>query len=135
SGMVEVIGFNGAFELAMHLIGQGRIAQPPAPAIARPNMHPHLPRNAPGRTSEAQQKGGQDPVCQRPLALVQEGIGEVVEGALAAVAPVAFAPRPVLVCAPASNMMALAPRALQRTVFPPECMDVGLALFGVEEVV
>src|SRR5919197_731755 len=38
SGMVEVIGFNGAFELAMHLVGQGRIAQPPAPAIAGPDM-------------------------------------------------------------------------------------------------
>src|SRR6059058_126592 len=71
SGMVEIIGFHGAFELAMHLVGQGRIAQPPAPPIARTDMDPHLPRNTPGRTGEAQQKGGEYPVCQRPLALVQ----------------------------------------------------------------
>ena len=66
---------------------------------------------------------------------MQEGLGKIVEGALAAVAPVAFASRPVLVRAPASNVMALAPRALQRTIFPPECMNVGLALFGIEELV
>ena len=66
---------------------------------------------------------------------MQEGIGEVVEGALAAVAPGAFAPRPVLVRAPGSNVLALAPRALQRTVFPLECMDGGMALIGVEELV
>jgi hypothetical protein len=56
-------------------------------------MDPHFQRNAPGRTSETSQKGGEDPVHQRLLALMQHGVGEVVEGALAAMAPVAFAPR------------------------------------------
>jgi hypothetical protein len=66
---------------------------------------------------------------------VQQGIGEVVEGALAAMAPVAFASGTVLVRAPASNVVALASRTLERTVFPPERMDVGLALSSVEELV
>jgi hypothetical protein len=38
--MVEVIGFNGSLELAMHLIGQGHIAQPPTPTITGADMHP-----------------------------------------------------------------------------------------------
>ena len=66
---------------------------------------------------------------------MQQGRGEVVEGALAAMAPVAFAPGAVLVCAPLANVVALAARTLQRTIFPPERMDVGLALFSVEELV
>jgi hypothetical protein len=66
---------------------------------------------------------------------MQQGRGEVVEGVLAAVIPVAFASRALLVRAPAANVVALAARTLQRTVFPPERMDVGLALVGVEEVV
>src|SRR5262245_51311026 len=46
SGVRELIRFHGAFQLTVHLIGQGRIAQPPAPAVAGPDMHPHLSRNA-----------------------------------------------------------------------------------------
>jgi hypothetical protein len=92
---------------------------PPAPTIARPDMDPHLPRHAPGRTGQAQQKGGEYPVRQRPLALVSQGIGEVVEGALAAMTPVAFAPGAVVVRAPASKVVALAPRTLEQTIFPP----------------
>ncbi|HEY5870098.1 MAG TPA: hypothetical protein VI542_31780 [Candidatus Tectomicrobia bacterium] len=98
-------------------------------------MDPYLPRNAPGRTREAQQKGREHPVCQWPLALVQQGRGEVVEGALAAVAPVAFAPGSVMVLAPRINILALAPGTLKWTIFPPECVNVRLALVGVEEVV
>jgi hypothetical protein len=81
------------------------------------------------------QKGRKDPVRQRPLALVQQGLGEVVEGPLATMAPGAFAPGATSVRAPAANVVALAARTLQRTVFPPQQMDIGLALFGVEEVV
>ena len=66
---------------------------------------------------------------------MQQGSGEVVEGALAAVTPGAFAARSILVRAPAANVVALAARTLQRTVFPPERMDGGLALVGVEELV
>jgi hypothetical protein len=40
-----------------------------------------------------------------------------------------------MVHAPAANVVALAARTLQRTVFPAERMDVRLALFRVEEVV
>ena len=66
---------------------------------------------------------------------MQQGSGEVVEGALTAMAPGAFAPGAVLVCAPLANMVALAARTLPRTIFPPERTDVGLALFRVEELV
>src|SRR5918997_5892655 len=34
SGVIELIRLNGAFQLALHLIGQRGIAQPPAPTIA-----------------------------------------------------------------------------------------------------
>jgi len=66
---------------------------------------------------------------------VQQSSGEVVEGALAAMTPVAFASGTVLVRAPAANVMALAPRTLEWTIFPPERMNVGLALFSVENLV
>ena len=49
--------------------------------------------------------------------------------------PVAFASGAIVVRAPAANVVALAARTLQRPVFPPERMDVSLALFSVEEVV
>ena len=97
-------------------------------------MDAYFPGNAPRRTGEAEQKGGEYPVRQWPLALVQQGSGEVVEGALAAMAPVALASGSILIRAPAANVVALAARTLQWTVFPPERMDVGLALFGVEEL-
>jgi hypothetical protein len=35
---------------------------------------------------------------------------------------------------PPSNGVALASRTLQRTIFPPQRMDVRLALVGVEEL-
>jgi hypothetical protein len=38
-GMIEVIGFDRAFQSAVRLIGHGRIAQPPALAVAGPDMH------------------------------------------------------------------------------------------------
>ena len=44
-GVLEVIGFHGALQLALHLVGHGGIAQPPTPAIARPAMDPQLSRN------------------------------------------------------------------------------------------
>ena len=72
---------------------------------------------------------------QRPLALVQHGIGEVVEGALAAVAPVAFVPRSVVVIALRIDIMALAPGTLEGPLFPSQRVDVGVALIGVEELV
>jgi hypothetical protein len=62
-------------------------------------------------------------------------MGEVVEGALAAVAPVAFAPRSIVVIAPWIHVVTLAPGTLQGTIFPPERMDVGVTLLDVEELV
>ena len=62
-------------------------------------------------------------------------MGKVVEGPLAAVTPVALAPRSVVVRPPGIDVLALAPGALERAFFPPERMDVGLTLFGVEELV
>jgi hypothetical protein len=40
SGVIELIRFNGALQLTIGLIGDGGIAQPPAPAIARAAMDP-----------------------------------------------------------------------------------------------
>jgi len=51
------------------------------------------------------------------------------------VAPVAFAPRPVVVIVPRVDVVALALGTLQRTIFPPECMDIGVAGIDVEELV
>ena len=62
-------------------------------------------------------------------------MGKVVEGALAAVTPVAFAPGAVVVRAPRIDVLALAPGTLEWTIFPPQRMNVRLALYGVEEVV
>ena len=61
-------------------------------------------------------------------------MGQIIEGPLAVVAPVAIAPRAVVVRPPGIDILALAPGTLERTLFPPEGMDVGLTLFGVEEL-
>jgi hypothetical protein len=66
---------------------------------------------------------------------VQQGMGEVVEGALAAMAPVALAPGVVVVRAPRIDVMAIATGTWQWAIFPPQCVDVGLTLFGAEELV
>jgi hypothetical protein len=61
-------------------------------------------------------------------------MGQIIEGPLAAVAPGARAPRAVVVRPPGIDVLALAPRTLERTLFPPEGMDVGLTVVGVEEL-
>src|SRR4029453_1900004 len=43
-GMVEVIRFHRAFQLAMHLVRHRGIPQPPAPTIASADMDSHFPR-------------------------------------------------------------------------------------------
>src|SRR5262252_6329333 len=45
SRVIQVIRLHGALHLPTSLVGDRRIAQPPAPAIARPAMHPQLARN------------------------------------------------------------------------------------------
>jgi len=62
-------------------------------------------------------------------------IGEIVESALAAVAPVAFAPRSVVVLPPRIDVLALAPGTLEGPLFPSQRVDVGMTLIGVEELV
>jgi hypothetical protein len=37
-GVIEFVGFDSPLQLAIHFIGQGGIAQPPAPAIAGTDM-------------------------------------------------------------------------------------------------
>jgi hypothetical protein len=111
------------------------MTEPPAPAVAGPDMDAQLAGDAPGRAGETQQKSGENSVRQRSLGPMQQGSGEVVEGALAAMTPIALAPGAVVVCAPLANVVALAARTLERTLLPPERTDVRLALFGVEEVV
>ena len=61
-------------------------------------------------------------------------MGKIIEGPLAAVAPVALAPRAVVVRPPGIDVLALAPRTLERTLFPQEGMDGSLTVFGVEEL-
>ena len=66
---------------------------------------------------------------------MEQRIGEIVEGALAAVAPVAFAAGSIVLRPPWIDILALAPGTLEGTFFPSERMDVGLTVFGIEELV
>src|SRR5262245_24342510 len=100
SGVIEVIRFNRAVHLAWHFIGQCGIPQPPAPPIAGPDRDAHLAGDAARRAGETEQKGRQYPMRARSLARVKQGLGDVSEGTLAAVAPVALAPRSVVVMTP-----------------------------------
>ena len=66
---------------------------------------------------------------------MEQRVGQIVEGALAALAPVALAPGPLVVRAPWINIVALASGTLESPIFPPQRMDVGLTLFSAEELV
>jgi hypothetical protein len=66
---------------------------------------------------------------------VQQGSGEVVEGTLTAVAPVALAPGAVMVVPPRIDVLALTSGTLEGAIFPPEGVNVGLTVFGVEKLV
>src|SRR5207244_6190231 len=97
-------------------------------------MAPIFPGNASRRAGETQQKGRQNPERERPLALMEQGVGEIVEGALAAVTPVAFALGAIVVRPPRINVLALTPGPLEWAIFPSQRMDVGLTLVDVEEL-
>src|SRR5215467_9637953 len=137
SGVIEVIRFHGALQLPLYLVGQGGIAQPPAPTVAGPAMDAQLSGNAARGTRQAQEKGGQNPVHDRALAAIKERTREVIEGALASLlfTAVALQSGLVVVGAPGTNVVALTPRTLARPIFPTQRMNVGLTLFGVEELV
>jgi hypothetical protein len=66
---------------------------------------------------------------------MEQGVGEIVEGALAAVAPVAFTPWSVVVIAPRIDVVAVTPGTLERAIFPPQRMEVGLAGVSTEKLV
>jgi hypothetical protein len=66
---------------------------------------------------------------------VEESIGEVVEGTLTTVAPVALAPGAVVVVPPRIDVLALTSGTLEGAIFPPEGVNVGLTVFGVEKLV
>jgi len=66
---------------------------------------------------------------------MEERIGEVIEGALAAVAPVAFTSGSVVISPPRIDILALAPGTLEGALYPPERVARGVAGSGVEELV
>ena len=63
-------------------------------------MDAQLSGHTPRRTRETEEKRRQNPVRERPPTLVEQGIGEVVEGALATVTPVPFTPGAIVVTPP-----------------------------------
>jgi hypothetical protein len=73
-------------------------------------------------------------VRERPLAMREEGLRQVVERAPTAFAPVAHTSWPIMVGAPGAHVLTLAPRTVERTAFPPQCMGIGLTLVGIEEL-
>jgi hypothetical protein len=74
-------------------------------------------------------------VDKRPLALGEQCVGEVVEGAPTAVAPVAFDPWPVVVIAPRTDVLTLATGTLEQAICPPKRMEIGVAGIDVEALV
>src|SRR5215831_11690196 len=124
--MIQVVGFDRPCQLPLHLVRQGGIAQPPAPARARPAMHPQLSRNTSRGTRQAQQKRCEHPVHHRALTAVQECACEVIEGALAVFlfTAVAFQSRLVMVRPPGTDVVALTAGTLEWAIFPPQRMDL-----------
>jgi len=66
---------------------------------------------------------------------VEQRIGQILEGALAAVTPGACASGAVVVRPPGIDVLALATGTLEWPIFPPQRMDIDVAGIGVEEVV
>ena len=123
SGMIEFIGFDRPLYLAIRLVGDSRIAQAPAPSIAGADMDAQFSRDAPRRTRQAQQKGGEEPVRKQALATRVEGLRQVVERAPTAFAPVAFTSWPIMVGAPEGPVLTLTPRTV-------ELDDLSTAVYG-----
>ena len=129
--------FHGARQLPLHLVGQGDIAQPPAPAITRSHMHPHLSGHAARGTRRAQQKRREHPAHHRALAAIQERTREGIAGALATLlfAAVALQARLGVVGAPGPDVVALPAGTLEGPILPAQRMDGGWTRCGVEEEV
>jgi hypothetical protein len=131
----EGIRCDRALPRALPRIGQGPSAPPPAPPRAGTAMAPHLSGETARRAREAQEKGREEPRRPRPLALVPQGVGQIVAGALATVPPGAVAPWPLVVRPPESTVAALAPGTVERASSPPERREGGLTRCSVAEVV
>jgi hypothetical protein len=136
-GVIEVVSLDRPRQLPLPLIGQSRIAQPPAPAVPRADMHAPLSGNTPRGTRQAQQKGRTHPVHHRALAAIQERPREVIAGALAALlfTALAFQAWLGMVRAPGPDVEALTAGTLEGPILPAQRMDGGLTRCGVEEVV
>jgi hypothetical protein len=74
-------------------------------------------------------------VGERPFALGQQGLREVVERSSAGFAAVAFEAWPVVVRAPGARIVTLTTGTLERTSFPSQRMDIGITGFSMEELV
>src|SRR5215831_4218071 len=113
------------------------MAQPPTPAVAGTDMAPQLSGNATGCTRQAQEKRGENPGHHRALAAIQERTREIIAGALAALRfpAVALQARLGVVGAPGPDVVALTAGTLEGPIFPAQRMNVGVTLFGVEELV
>ena len=68
------------------------------------------------------------------VALVQQGIGKVVEGPPTAFTPVAFDSWPVMIAPPGPDVVAVTPGALEWAIFPPERVEISMAGIGIEEL-
>src|SRR5207249_3906373 len=77
--------------------------------------------------------GHEHPEHQRPLALGHQRVGEGVKGVPTAVAPVAFASRPVAVMTPRVNGLVVTPRPVEWAIFPPERRARGVAGGSLEK--
>ena len=121
-GVVEVIRFHRAFQLAVHLLGESRIPEPPAPAITGPTMDAQLAGNPPRRTRETEEKRRQNPVHDRALAAIQEPARAVIEGTLTGLlfTAVALQSGLVVVGTPRTDVVALTPRTLEGPIFPAQ---------------
>jgi len=60
----------------------------------------------------------QNPVCEGALAVVEQGAGEIIEGALAVSTTIAFAPGAVVVIAPGTDVLTLVSGTLAWPIFP-----------------
>jgi hypothetical protein len=66
---------------------------------------------------------------------MHQGAGEVIEGALAVAATGALAAGAMVIIAPGTHIVTLTPGTLQRPIFPPQTMDIGVAGVDIEELV
>ena len=72
---------------------------------------------------------------ERPLALGEERLRQVVKGTPTVFATVAFESRSVMIGTPGTDLWTVAMGTLERTIFPTQSMEVGVAGFGTEELV